>query len=103
MNLAGSRDPVTRHAPHLHRWMCSAPPRLHLSAEDGLLGKTASPKPETRVQESARTELQVCVTQPVSVCVCPTKPKTKNKQKPKPTNKNLNQPTNKSLNQQTKT
>ena len=49
----------------------------------------AAPKVETRVQESARTGLEVCVTQPVSVCVCPTKlkPKTTNQQKPKTTNK----------------
>ena len=49
--------------------------------------KPASPIVKTRVQVSARTGLEVCVTQPVSVCVCPKKPKPNKTQRKKQTTK----------------
>ena len=67
------------------RWMFSAPPS-HLSAEDGSV-ETATSNVETWVQI---TGLQIHVTQPVSVCVCPTTQKNKQiKSNQKATNQNL--------------
>lgn len=70
------------------RWMCSAP--SHLRAEGGSMVNDRGSQLKTWIQVSAWMGLQAYVSQPVSVCVCPTKskPKTSNKS----WNKQPNQP-----------